>query len=204
MSVKTTSERFGIQRLHAAHGVMRKLRRDGNVPSIHGNRHWPSADLLMDFLLEHPLREGGTVLDAGCGWGLGGIFCAKQFGSRVTALDADPAVFPYLEAHAELNGVKLTCQQGKFQQVTKEELTGIDTLIAADVCFWAELVKHVDTLIDHAVDAGVKRIVIADPERTTFFKLAERCMKKHPAELIARRSDRYPQVTGTILWIENH
>ncbi len=204
MPAKTTSERFGIHRLHAAHPVMRKLRRDGNIPSIHGNKHWPSADLLMDFLLEHPLRKRGTVLDAGCGWGLGGIFCARQFGSRVTALDADPAVFPYLQAHAELNGVKIDCRKGKFQKVTKEELAGIDTLIAADVCFWDELVKHLGKLIDRAVDAGVKRIVIADPERSPFFELAERCMKKHCAELLERRSERYPRVSGAILLIENH
>lgn len=203
MPAKITSERFGVQRLHAAHPAMRRLRRQGNIPSIHGNKHWPSADLLMDYLLQHPLPKRSRVLDAGCGWGLGGIFCAKQFNCRVTALDADAAVFPYLQAHAELNGVKVTCHQELFQKVKAPLLEKIDTVIAADVCFWDELVKPLQKLIDRAIDNGVKRVVIADPEREPFFKLAERCIKRHCAELLDWRSERHPRVSGAILLIEN-
>lgn len=203
MATKTSSERFGIHRLHAAHPEMRRLRRQGNIPSIHGNKHWPSADLLMDYLLSHPLPKRSRVLDAGCGWGLGGIFCAKQFNARVTALDADEAVFPYLQAHAELNGVKVHCLQEKFQKVKPEQLEKIDVLIASDVCFWEDLVKPLQKLIDRALENGVKRVVIADPERAPFFTLAEKCIKRHCAELLDWRSEKHPRVSGAILMIEN-
>ena len=107
--------RFKIDRMSASHPAMIKLRRDGHVASIHGNKHWPSADLLMDFLEQHPLPKRKRVIDVGCGWGLGGIYCAKTYKSNVLAVDADDAVFPYLKAHAELNAVKVKTASRRLQ-----------------------------------------------------------------------------------------
>jgi len=199
---RITQERFGILRLMAGHPAMRKLRDDGHIPSIHGNKHWPSADLLIDYLQQHPLKKKAHVLDAGCGWGLGGIYCAKAFKAKVTGVDADDAVFPFLQAHAELNGVEVKCLKKKFQGVKKETLKDIDAIIGADICFWDEMVKPLLKLIDRALDSGVKRIMIADPERSPFFTLAEKCAKRYGADLVDWHSEAYPRISGSILVID--
>ena len=76
-------------------------------------------------------------------------------------------------------------------------------LIAADICFWDEMVNPVFNMINRAVKAGVKHIVIADPERPTFLQMAERCMNKHCAELIEWRCEGSIQARGAVLVIEN-
>lgn len=202
MSSKQQFERFNIQRMTASHPEMRKLRRDGHVASIHGNKHWPSADLLMDFLEQHPLPKRKRVLDVGCGWGLGGIYCAHTFKSKVTGVDADDAVFPFLHAHAQLNDVKVDTHHGDFKSVKGKVLNDVHTVIGSDICFWDEMVKPLYKLIDRALDAGAKRIAIADPGRSPFYALAEKCAKKLDADLIDWTSEEYPQIDGAILYIK--
>ena len=47
-------------------------------------------------------------MEVGCGWGLLGIYCAKKYGARVTGVDIDSEVFPYLNLHAEINQVEIS------------------------------------------------------------------------------------------------
>ena len=54
------------------------------------------------------------MLELGCGWGLVGMACAKTFQAQVTGLDADAAVFPYLQLHAQRNEVHMATRQGTF------------------------------------------------------------------------------------------
>lgn len=195
--------RFKVERMSASHPAMTKLKREGHVASIHGNKHWPSADLLMDFLEQHPLPKNKRVIDVGCGWGLGGIYCAKTYKSKVLAVDADDAVFPYLTAHAELNDVKIKTHHGDFKSVKGKVLNDVHTVIGTDICFWDEMVKPLYKVIDRALDAGAKRIAIVDPGRSPFFKLAEKCAKKHDAELVDWDSKKYPKISGYVLYIKN-
>ncbi|HET8711364.1 MAG TPA: class I SAM-dependent methyltransferase [Spongiibacteraceae bacterium] len=194
--------RFKIKRMTAKHPAMAKLRREGHVASIHGNKHWPSADLLMDFLEKHPLPKRKRVIDVGCGWGLSGIYCASTFKSKVLAVDADDAVFPYLAAHAELNDVKIKTHHGDFKSVKGKVLDDVHTVVGTDICFWDELVKPLYNVIKRALHAGAKRIVIVDPGRSPFFELAKKCEKKFGGELIDWDSDKYPQISGYVLYIK--
>ncbi len=86
-----------------------------------------------------------------------------------------PDVFPFLEASASLNGVTTTPLVSSFEKLSTRQLSQFDMLIAADICFWDELVDPVFNMVNRAVKAGVKHIVIADPERSTFFDMARRC-----------------------------
>lgn len=196
-------ERFSIQRMTASHPAMRKLKRDGHVASIHGNKHWPSADLLMDYFEQNPLPKRKRVIDAGCGWGLGGIYCASMFKSKVLGVDADEAVFPYLAAHAALNGVEIEQFNGTFQKVKGKVLKDVYAVIGADICFWDEMVKPLHGLIKRSLEAGAKRVAIADPGRSPFFKLSEKCAKKYGGELLEWQSEEYPELDGFILEIRN-
>ena len=193
----------GVKMLTASHPDIRRVKRSDAQPSIHGNKLWRSSFLLIDYLTKHPPQHAKTVLDAGCGWGMSGIFCAKKFGSQVTSVDADPEVFPYLNANAQANGVSVTTLKSRFEKISTRQLEDIDLLIAADICFWDELVNPVFNLINRAVKAGVKKIIIADPERSPFFEVAQRCEDKYCSDLLEWRTTRPITARGSLLVLEN-
>ncbi len=199
-----TEIRFrGMTMPTASHPVIRRLKRLDDQPAIHGNKLWKSSLLLIDYLNTHRPEHCAKVLDVGCGWGISGIWCAKTLGSEVTSLDADEHVFPYLNAVADLNKTSTVTRKSRFEKLSKKQLAGYDMLIAADVCFWDELANPVFNMINRAVDAGVKHIVIADPERSSFFNMAERCVDKHCADLIAWKTSRPVVARGALLILEN-
>lgn len=201
---QVTERKFrGVTLPTAGHKVIRRVKREGYEPSIHGTKLWRSSFLIMDYLHKNRPETVNQVLDAGCGWGITGIWCAKKFGASVTSLDADPAVFPYLNAVAELNGVTTTPMVRRFEALKKSQLRSFDLLVAADVCFWEELVKPVGKLIDRAIDAGVGQIVIADPERPTFHEMAEKAITRHGGELIHWALKGKIKATGALLVINN-
>ena len=202
--VRVTERKFrGVTLPTAGHKVIRRVKREGHEPSIHGTKLWRSSFLIMDYLHKHPPESANSVLDAGCGWGITGIWCAKKLGASVVSLDADPAVFPYLKAVAELNKVSTPPLVRRFEALKKPQLADFDLLVAADVCFWDDLVKPVGKLIDRAIDAGVGQIVIADPERPTFHEMAEKAINRHGGDLIHWSLKGKLKATGALLVINN-
>ena len=200
----STQRRFrGTIMPTASHPDIRKVKREGVYPSIHGNKLWKSSCLLIDYLNRHRPEHSGSVIDVGCGWGVSGIWCAKTLGSRVTSVDADPDVFPFLQASASLNGVETTSLVSRFEKLSTRQLAQFDMLIAADICFWDELVNPVYNMVNRAVKAGVKHILIADPERSTFFEMAERCVDRHCADIVEWQTRSPVKARGAIMVIEN-
>lgn len=203
-SKANTENRFrGVIMPTGSHPAIRRLKRQGVYPSIHGNKLWKSSCLLIDYLNRHRPEHKGSVIDVGCGWGVSGIWCAKTLGSRVTSVDADPDVFPFLEASASLNGVETTPLVSRFEKLSTRQLSQFDMLIAADICFWDELVNPVYNMVNRAVKAGVKHILIADPERSTFFEMAERCVDRHCADIVEWQTRSPVKARGAIMVIEN-
>jgi predicted nicotinamide N-methyase len=199
-----TEVRFhGVKMLTTSHPAIRRVKRSDAQPSIHGNKLWKSSFLLIDYLKKNPPEHARRVMDAGCGWGMSGIYCAKAFGSQVTSVDADPDVFPYLQANAEANGVQVETLAKRFEKIRTRDLEGIDLLLAADICFWDELVKPVFNLVSRAVKAGVKQIIIADPERSPFFEVAQRCEDRFCAEIIEWQTRKPNRARGSLLILEN-
>ena len=193
----------GVAMPYASHPSIRAVKRAGHEPSIHGTKLWKSSCLIIDYLKKNPPGRTKRVLDAGCGWGVTGIWCAKQWGSKVISMDADPAVFPYLEAVAELNGVATQPWVQRFEKVRKKDLEKVDVLVGGDICFWDELVKPVNRMIERAIDAGVGTIVIGDPERPTFHEMAARAIERHGGELLDWRLAGTVKATGALLVIHN-
>jgi predicted nicotinamide N-methyase len=199
---------YGIDFLLSRHKDIRRLKKEAEEPSIHGNKFWGSSYLIMDYLENNPIKKKSRVLELGCGWGLAGIHCAKHFNAEVTGVDADDAVFPYLHLHAQHNGVNVKTQKTYFEKISTKELANYDVIIGADICFWDELGDVLYNLINRAIKAGVKKIIIADPEREPFFTLAECCIKKnnssqYHAEVESWSVDLPRRASGSLLIIES-
>lgn len=170
---KYEREAFGLTILASQHKDIRRLRKQQGIASLHGNKFWKSSFVMMDYLRECPLESGARVLELGCGWGLAGIYCAKQFDADVISLDADDSVFPFVELHAALNGVSAQTYCAKFEELTHEQLAGFDVIIGADICFWDEMTGALSDLLVRAIEAEVDRIILTDPGRQPFRNLAE-------------------------------
>ena len=179
---QTTRQAYGITVLKAADPRIRKLKKD-YTPFIHGNKFWNSSWCVMDFLARQGLPQEANVMEIGCGWGLAGIYCAKNHSANVLGMDADSAVFPYLKLHAEINDVEVGPWRCKFEKVKKKDLKGTNLIIGADICFWDEMVDPVYKLIKKAMKVGVGQVIVADPGRPPFHALSEKVVKKMGGEV---------------------
>jgi predicted nicotinamide N-methyase len=197
----TTIRAYGTSALTARHPVARQLKRDGHLPTIHGNKVWRSSYALMDYFKQNPVPRKSRVLDVGCGWGLTGIYLAKKFNCKVLGIDADKAVAPYLHAQAALNGVNIEFRRQKFQQVKVADFQGIHTVVGADICFWDELTGPLYNMINRALQADVQQILVADPGRQPFFDLANRCDDKLRCSYFTRTVSKPAKSTKHILLI---
>ena len=168
---------YGIYLLTSQHRLIRRLKRVYE-PSIHGNKAWRASFLLMDYLLHNPPRRGVRVMELGCGWGPSGVFCARRFKARGTGVDLDSNVFPYLEVIAALNDVKVAPMESNFNNLGGDCLAQAQLVIGSDICFWDSMVKPLFEVVRRALEGGVKRFVVSDPGRPTFYELADLCAKQ--------------------------
>lgn len=171
-----TREVFGLSVLKNGHPEIKKLRKKAGEPTIHGNKFWKSSILLIDYLNNNPPKKRAKILEIGCGWGLAGIYCAKNFKAKVCSLDADDTVFPYLKLHAEINGVKADTWKCRYEKVRKLDLEDFDLVIGADICFWDSMTKPLYNLARRAYKAGKTRVIMTDPGRPPFREMAEQCI----------------------------
>ena len=192
----------GIMALFASHPEIRRLKRY-HSPSAHGTRLWHSSWILMAYLERRPLPAGLRILDVGCGWGLLGSYCAKRQEALVTAMDRDPDVFPFLKLHARVNGVALSTLTKAFGGLLEAELQGFDVLVGADICFWESLVLPLKRLVNRALRAGVRQVLIADPGRAPFEELAGYYVRREQGLVLDWAARRPRPITGRILCIEN-
>ena len=115
------------------------------------------------------------------------MYLAKKCNSRVTGVDADKNMRPYFELHAEENGVKAEFMTRRFERLDKDDFKGFHTIVGADICFWDKLAPILYKMIRRALKAGVKQVVIADPGRTSFWKLVDKCEKNLECECFTRK-----------------
>ena len=161
--------------LKPTHKEIKRLKAEAHYPSIHGHKVWNSSFLVMDYLSRNKPSKNSTLMDLGCGWGLLGIYAAKKLNTKVIGVDADADVFPYLELHAELNGVSIKTKKRYFEKLTKSDFDGIETVVGADICFWDKLAPVLYKMMKRAIKSGTKKIIIADPGRDPFYQLVAMC-----------------------------
>ena len=157
----------------------------------------------MDCLQRQGIQEDASVMELGCGWGLAGVYCAKNHRARVTGVDVDPAVFPYLQLHADINKVKISTMNQGFADLGGEPLKDVDVLIGADICFWDSLVNPLIDLVLRAMAVGVRLVLIADPGRSTFEKIGKYFVTRRTGEVLDWTTNRPQRIRGRILRIEN-
>jgi len=63
-----------------------------------------------------------------------------MFQAQVTGLDADAAVCPSLQLHAQRHGVHLATRQGTCADLVLQDLAAFELIVGADICLWEELV----------------------------------------------------------------
>ena len=73
--------------------------------------------------------------------------------------------------------------QRNLQNLTPDEISHYNLIIAAYVCFGDELENINFNLVNHAIKASVKKIIYADPIRSPFEALAKRCKEPFFAEV---------------------
>ena len=174
---ETTRQAYGITVLKASDKRVRQLKKNF-TPFIHGNKFWNSSWCVMDFLSQQGLPSESRVLEIGCGWGLAGMYCAKNHGAEVRGMDADSAVFPYLQLHAEVNGVRVKTVKSRFEDLKKKALAKHDVMLGSDICFWDSMVDPLYKLVRRALKAGVQQVILADPGRPPFEEVCRRCAEK--------------------------
>ena len=203
MSDHTSRQAFGLKILNARHKEIRRLKREGYIAEIHGNKFWNSSFLIMDYLRQHPIPSSKRVLEIGCGWGLLGLFCSKKFSCSVHGIDADENVIPYLDLHAKVNKTKMTAEKKKFEQLSIAYLSQFDVILGADICFWNEMTEALLKLINRAKRGGVSTIMIADPCRSPFTDLAEKAKERYKDVSVVEKFLKKPvNATGEILIID--
>ena len=202
MSDNHQKQQFGITTLTSQHKSIRKLKREFPI-SIHGNKIWKSSWILIDHFQKNPIPHTYKVLEIGCGWGLTAIYLNKTFSCDMTGLDGDANVEPYLLLHKDINQAKVSFIAQTFETLSKKQLSEYDMVIAADVCFWDELADVHFQLIRRAIKAGVKKIVYADPIRSPFENLAERCLNRFDAKVNHVDIDGINKASGALMIINN-
>ncbi len=199
---KHINDVFGVYTLKRKHKLVKRLRKHAE-PIIHGTKVWDSSYLVMDYLESNPLAPASRVMDLGCGWGALSIYCAVRQHAKVTAVDADENVFPYLNVQAALNDIKLKSKCKKFHKISRKTLAKHNVVLGSDICFWEEMVASLYATIEKSMQAGVQQIIIADPGREPFLQLAKQCKKKFDAELIEYEISYPAAIDGYLLIISN-
>lgn len=200
---KHAHQLHGIWLPTSQHKEIRRLKREADEPSLHGTKVWRSSAVLMDYLLENPIRKGAKVVEIGCGWGGLSCFMAKHFNNKVTAVDADGALGPYVEFVKSLNNIKrVEFVTRRFEAIRKKDLQGVHTLIGSEICFWDEMTLPLFNLIKRAKAAGVKNVLIADPGRSPFLSLVDRCEAKFDGHLIEHKMKKPWKTSKFILKIK--
>ncbi len=171
---------YGVWLFKEKHPEVIKIKKDV-VPSAHGDRHWDSSFLIMDYFTNNKPAKKIRVLDVGCGWGPTSIFFARR-DCHVTGMDIDKDVFPFLDAQADVNGVKIKKLARAMKDMRKKDLANFDIIVGGDICFWDALADEWFSMLKRAAQAGVKSLVLADPGRSPFFALIKKCSLQWPTE----------------------
>ena len=142
-------------------GVLAWNRRDDYMP--YWAYLWPGAFLLAEAVAREPWREGGSVLEIGCGLGLTGLVALAR-GLRVRFTDYDEAPLRFVTRSAAENGFDPTTFSTVRLDWRNPPEARYPIILGADVLYERRLVPLVADLLAAMLEPGGLAL-IADPYR---------------------------------------
>jgi predicted nicotinamide N-methyase len=155
----------------------------------------------MDFIEKLGMPKRIRLMEVVCGWGLAGIYCAKNHGAIVTCVDIDAEVFLYVRLHAGIKKVDIQTMQVFFDGISGKNLKDIDVVIGADICFWDDMVTYLKALILRALGADTQLVLIADPGRSPFETMGSYFLENQQGEIMNRSINHPYPIQGRLLRI---
>lgn len=129
---------------------------------------WPGGQCLARYIKENPGSVmGKTVLDFGCGSGIGAIAALKHGAKAAIANDIDPLAIVASQINAELNSVSLGVDQRDLLQLEPD--SSWDVVLVGDALYTTDLSDDVGRWIAKLIANGVT-VLIGDPGRSTISK----------------------------------
>jgi predicted nicotinamide N-methyase len=128
-----------------------------NIGDNYWAQLWPSAMAIGQYILEEPaLVEGRSVLELGCGLGLGSICAARAGATRAHATDIEENALRFASANAAANGVADAVSVGRLDWSAPrgDHEDCYDVVLAADVVYDETAPKLLAELLPKLVSAG--------------------------------------------------
>jgi len=101
----------------------------------------------------------------------------------MTGIDLDPAVFPFMDVLADLNGVAVAQNSTNLNALKGRDLGQFKYIFGSDICFWDSLIDPLARMTGRALNNGVERVIIADPGRPTFYEYCDLMANRYDATL---------------------
>ncbi|WIO74912.1 methyltransferase [Porticoccaceae bacterium LTM1] len=204
LTLKGSHDHFylnGMEALKPNHPAVRQLISEGHEPNCFGSRIWGASYLLIDYLSRVNITHQKQLLELGCGWGLVSTFLKKNYNADICACDIDKNVFPFQELLNDTNDVHVPTQCCSFKTLTEQNLSGLDVMVGADICYSPNIEKQLLELFWHFAAQGGREIVLADSGRAPFIDLSERLLAIFDGELLPLSLHLPTQLDGYILHI---
>lgn len=123
---------------------------------------WSGGLAIARHLLAHPEEVAGkTVLDIGCGSGLGAIVALRAGAESVRAVDIDPLAEAAVYVNARANDVRI-----KFirADILDDPPPPVDVILAGDVSYEERMARRMIAWLRSAAQNGT-RVLMGDPGR---------------------------------------
>lgn len=132
------------------------------LPAPYWATAWSGGQALARYVLDHPgLVAGRRVLDLASGSGLVAIAAAMAGAAEVTANDIDGYAIAAIEANANANGVRVSCDARDLTGGTGDD---IDVLLAGDCLYSPEVTARMLPFVRRVAEHG-GTVLLGDPGR---------------------------------------
>jgi predicted nicotinamide N-methyase len=168
---------------------------------------WPSARALAETIFERRLDFAGKrILEVGCGLAIPSLVAAK-LGAQVVATDFHPEVPRFLESNLAINQVESVRYEHIDWSKGFPDLGEFDWVMGSDVLYERQHALLLAQVVNHYMDAGMSRAMIADPARPylqTFVDEMTRLGATHRTSIRAAADHPVPKDVFVVEFFKNY
>jgi len=88
-----------------------------------------------------------------------------------------------------------------FEELSDKQMKNNEIMIGADICFWGEMIEILKSLILRAFESDIKKVIIADPGRSSFELLGQYFVKRGRGKIMNWDVTHPYSIEGRILLI---